>query len=340
MKIFLATDGTQMEHRWESRSRPVADLSTQRHDFAVGALKERCIPAQGNALGHIPSHDESPVLSRPPRGDAPGWFTADLQSAISSVFHLCSICGLKNFFLLWLLLVSAWTVVAQPAPEFEAANKLFEQGKFAEAAAGYERLLTNGPTAALHFNLANARFKSGQPGKAIFHYQQALRLAPRDPDARGNLQFARRSLGVTVEENMGHRLLRRHTLDEWAWLAGGGLGAWFLLLALGEALPVRRDAFAGLTKSVGVLALVLTALLGVAHWERSAARQAVVVVGEAPVRPGPLAESKAAFAFRDGTEVTVLDAKDDWLQVRDAGQRVGWVRRDALWELPRAEFPI
>lgn len=235
---------------------------------------------------------------------------------------------------LWLLLVSAWTLAAQPAAEFEAANKLFEQGKFADAAAGYERLLTNGPTAALHFNLGTARFKSGQPGRAIYHYHHALRLAPRDPDARGNLQFVRRSLGATADENLGQHLLRLHTLDEWAWLAGAGLGGWFLLLALGEALPARRAAFTGLTKSVGVLALMLTALLGAAHWERRAARQAVVVVGEVPARPGPLAESKVAFVLRDGAEVTVLDSKDDWLHVRDAGLRAGWVRRDALWQLP------
>ncbi len=238
---------------------------------------------------------------------------------------------------LWLVL--AWLASgavrgAEGTPEFESANKLFEQGRFAEAAAGYERLLTNGPTAALHFNLGNARFKSGQPGRAIFHFQQALALAPRDPDARGNLQFARRSLGATSDEPLARHLLRLHTVDEWAWLAGAGLGAWFVLLALGEAWPAKRAGFAWLTKTVGAFALAAASLLVAARWERQAARFAVVVVAEAPARPGPLAESKAAFTLRDGAEVAVLDAKDDWLQVRDAGRRAGWVRREALWLLP------
>ena len=278
MKTVLATDETQIEHRWEGRLKRVRLLSA---------------------------------------------------------FHLCFICGSKILFLLWLLVASVWPVVAQPVTEFEAANKLFEQGRFADAAGVYEKLLTNGPTAALHFNLGNARFKSGQPGKAIFHYHQALRLAPRDPDVHGNLQFARRSLGVTVEEPLAQHLLRsHHTLDEWAWLAGAGLGAWFLLLALGEALPAKRALFAWLTKTIGAAAIVSTALLAAAHLDRRTAHGAVVVVTEAIVRPGPLAESKAAFTLRDGTEVTVLDAKDDWLQVRDGGQRSGWVKADALWQLP------
>jgi hypothetical protein len=137
-----------------------------------------------------------------------------------------------------------------------------------------------------------------------------------------------------VEDSLGRRLLRRNTLDEWAWLAGGALGAWFLLLAVGEARPERRAGLASFTKGIGAAALVLGALLGAAHWERSATRAAVVVVREAPARPGPLAESKVAFSLRDGAEVAVLDVKDDWFHVRDTGQRSGWVKSAALRPLP------
>lgn len=238
--------------------------------------------------------------------------------------------------ILWLLVLSLpQRAAAEPAADFEAANKLFEQGKFAEAAKVYETLLTNGPApAALHFNLGTARFKSGQPGRAIFHYHQALRLTPRDPDIRGNLQFVRRSLGASVEASLGQQFLRALNLDEWAWLAGGGLGIWFLLLGLGEALPGRRAGFAWLTKTSGFTACLLAALLAAAHTERHQAGEAVVAVAEAAVRPGPLAESKAAFSLRDGTEVLVLDTKGDWLQVRAGSQRVGWLKRETLlrWE--------
>lgn len=246
------------------------------------------------------------------------------------MLHLRCIRGSILGFVLWCLLATAQLGRADAAAEFEAANKLFEQGKFTDAAAAYEKLLTNGPTAALHFNLGNARFKSGQPGRAIFHYHQALRLTPRDPDIRGNLQFARRSLGATMDESLGRQLLRTLTSDEWTWLAGGALGLWFLLLAVGECLPGKRASFAWLTKTCGGVALVFTTLLAAAHAEGRLAAQAVVAVAEAPVRPGPLAESKVVFSLRDGTEVEVLDAKGDWLQVRASQQRAGWLKRDAI----------
>ncbi|PAW76391.1 MAG: hypothetical protein B9S33_20890 [Pedosphaera sp. Tous-C6FEB] len=240
------------------------------------------------------------------------------------------VCGTSLGLALGCLLVVALPCRAEPAAEFDAANKLYEQGKFPDATAAYERLLTNGPTAALHFNLGNSRFKRGQPGKAIFHYHHALRLAPRDPDIHGNLHFARRSLGATVDESLGRQLLRKLTGDEWAWVAGGALGLWFLLLAAGEGLPGKRAAFAWLTRTCGGAALVSIGLLVAAHAERRLAAEAVVVVAEAPVRPGPLAESKVAFSLRDGTEVEVLDAKGDWVQVRASQQRVGWLKGDAI----------
>ena len=102
-------------------------------------------------------------------------------------------CGLGV--LLWVLW-AAWRVgAAEPAAAFDAANKLYEQGKPAEAAQAFERLAQAGQTSGpLYFNLGNACFKAGQIGRAIAAYRQAELLAPRDPDARANLQFARKQV--------------------------------------------------------------------------------------------------------------------------------------------------
>src|SRR5438046_2829373 len=98
------------------------------------------------------------------------------------------ILGLALFFL-----CAAYVRAADTATAFDAANKLYEQGKFAEAASGYESLVqSNSASPALHFNLGNALFKSGQIGRALLAYRQAEQMTPRDPDVRANLQFARK----------------------------------------------------------------------------------------------------------------------------------------------------
>src|SRR5438132_12459707 len=51
---------------------------------------------------------------------------------------------------------------ASPNAEFEQANKLYEQGKFKEAAAAYQSLIDRGaesPT--IYYNLGNAWYKAG-----------------------------------------------------------------------------------------------------------------------------------------------------------------------------------
>ncbi len=66
---------------------------------------------------------------------------------------------------------------------FEAANRAFGAGKYAEAISGYEKITKeNGYSAAVLFNLGNAYYHNNQFGRAILNYERALRLSPRDPD--------------------------------------------------------------------------------------------------------------------------------------------------------------
>jgi uncharacterized protein YgiM (DUF1202 family) len=52
----------------------------------------------------------------------------------------------------------------------------------------------------------------------------------------------------------------------------------------------------------------------------------VIAADEAVLRHGPFDESQSAFALRDGAELTVLDERENWLQVADTANRVGWIR--------------
>ncbi len=82
-----------------------------------------------------------------------------------------------------LLLPLLWPLCSQAelsASAFDAANRLYDQGKFSEAAFAYENLLRTGQaSSAVYFNLGNAFFKSGQIGHAIFAYRQAGQSTPR-----------------------------------------------------------------------------------------------------------------------------------------------------------------
>jgi tetratricopeptide (TPR) repeat protein len=221
---------------------------------------------------------------------------------------------------------------------FEAANKLYEEGKYSDAASAYRKILQSGDvSAAVWFNLGNACFKSSQIGHAIAAYAQAKQLAPRDPDVRANLQFARNQVsGPTLMPSRWQQWLGQLRLNEWATLAAGAFWLEFLLLGLRQWLPTLKSATRGLVIAIGVAVLVTAAGLTAAWRQTRVNATAIVIARETTVHAGPLPESPTAFKVNDGAELRVLDRKDQWLQVGAGSQRIGWVRQDEVLLSPQS----
>ncbi len=230
------------------------------------------------------------------------------------------------------LLFNTHCVSAEDSTAFDAANRLYAEGKFVEAAGAYEKILEAGHVSpALYFNLGNAFFKSGQIGRAIAAYRQAERISPRDPDLRANLQFARNQVqGPTLRLGRFERWLGALSLNEWTWLSAGALWLTFGLLIARQMRPSLARLLKFWTFAAGGVALLLVAGCALAFARGAADKTAIVVVSEAAVRNGPFEESPNSFTARDGAELRVLDAKDDWLQVTDGAQRSGWVKSGAV----------
>jgi tetratricopeptide (TPR) repeat protein len=245
-----------------------------------------------------------------------------------------------------LLLVAAlgcgYFVGAAPAGDamkkFETGNKLYEERKFAEAAAAYQGIVDSGQASpALYFNLGNAHFKSGQNGRAILAYHRAAQLTPRDPDVRANLQFARNQVeGPTLRPTRWQRALGTLSLNEWAALSLAGFWLTFVLLATVQLRPALKPALRHVTMAAGGATLLLAACLFCSPANPRSTSIAVVTAREVNVRNGPLEESQSAFSAHDGAELLVLDKKDEWLQVSDGARRVGWVKRSEVEQINRS----
>ena len=217
---------------------------------------------------------------------------------------------------------------------FDDAARLYEQGQFAEAAAAYGRLATNGvTTAAVWFNQGNAWFKAGRMGRAIASYRHARALAPHDPDIAANLRLARSKVaaagGVVAGENPAARALAFFTAREWAGVAVVGVWFWFGLLIARQVWPKLRVRTASSVWGLGGVAVVATAL-ALASGLREGGEVVVVDVPQATARFGPLREAESAFTMPEGSEASVTDRKGDWIEVRDAVGRKGWLSLDQV----------
>ena len=233
--------------------------------------------------------------------------------------------------------MAALAVTKVAGATFDEANKLYEQGKFTNAATAYQQLLQSGKASpAVYFNLGNAYFKSGQMGRAVTAYRQAELMTPRDPDIRANLQFARNQIqGPTISMPNWHRWLNKLSLNEWTWSAAVCLWLWFALLILTQMRPSLKTALRKSNLTLGIATSLLMVCLFTTLQIEQLTKTAVVVTPEAVVRQGPLDESVTAFTVHDGAELQVLDRKDEWLQVTIDPRRIGWVRRDQVVLTPQ-----
>ena len=238
--------------------------------------------------------------------------------------------------LLLILLPHAGAAVESSTSGFDTANQLFEQGKFIDSATAFDRLAQSGQASEpLYFNLGNAWFKANRLGQAILAYRQAEKLAPRDPDLRANLQFARNQVqGPTLAIRPWHRWLGRLTLNEWTLLAAAAVWLWFLLLALCQWQKALSPWLRSYLLALGFMALLLCAGLVAAFDQNRLARTAIVVASEAVVRQSPFTEAQAVFSVHDGAELKVIDQKDQWLQVTTDPRRIGWIHRDQVASIP------
>jgi len=222
--------------------------------------------------------------------------------------------------------------------DFENGNRLFEQGKYSEAVTSFESILKSGKTsAAIYFNLANTSLKLGEFGRAVYYYQQANRLNPRDADVRANLRFVRHEVaGAFAREATGwQRFLRYFSIREWGF-GTALLGAlWFGVLAAREWKKRWRRALFWPARILGGGACVVGVLCFQASNSWACADEGVVIADQAELRPGPLMESRVFHKLRDGEEVRVLGAKDDWVHIMDVTQRTGWLKRDKIIPLSR-----
>ena len=129
--------------------------------------------------------------------------------------------------------------------------------------------------------------------------------------------------------------LERLSLNEWTLLVTLAFWIWFGLLIARELVPRWRD---GLRIYLWVAWLAGVVSLGLAATSFHAlvrVGQGVVVKDEAQVRYGPLRESRTYYTARDGQEVTVLNQREDWVQIRDGLGKVGWIAKASLLVMPK-----
>jgi tetratricopeptide (TPR) repeat protein len=246
---------------------------------------------------------------------------------------------MKHWLAILIALVCAGKLLAaDTSVDFAAANKLYAEGKFAEAATAYDAILKTGAQSpALLFNAGNAEFKTGHLGKAIASYRQAELLSPRDAELRANLAFVRNQVqGATLRESRWQNWVSTLTLNEGALLTAIFFWAMFLLLAVRQIKPALAPKLRTVTRLAVALTIFSGAILGLQAANHFNSCVAVVTTADATARSGPFDDAQNVFSARDGVELQVLQRHDDWVQVANNAGKIGWLSTKQAAVLPGA----
>jgi hypothetical protein len=246
-----------------------------------------------------------------------------------------------NSLMLMMMMFMVTTVSLSETPEqfFDQANQAYQQGRFTDAILKYEQILQSGLISSeLYYNLGNAYYKAGNPSKAILNYERALRLTPTDDDLRHNLQLA--NLMITDKIEPAPKLFvwewwdavqSVFSLQTITWVCYIAFVCWvaaIILTVLAPSYAKRRFAFFGGMVLTLLLAIGIIVFVGKLNHVTST-NEAIVTANITTVKNSPDAKSTDAFVLHSGIKVSVTDQVNEWLKVRLADGKVGWLDRKA-----------
>jgi tetratricopeptide (TPR) repeat protein len=222
-----------------------------------------------------------------------------------------------------------------PAAAFREAGERYLAGDFEEAVRRYQALLDAGHSGpALHYDLGNAWFRAGRPGRAAASWERALRLDPGDAEAAANLELVRRGFAGRMPWARAEPLRERVAAQLSDRAAAAGLAvAWALLwLALGLRLRARGRRRGWLAALSGLAVLGALGFGWVIAEQARGLREprAVVVAPGAGLRETPSDGERAALELPEGAALRIVGVEGEFARVRLPGGVEGWARREEL----------
>lgn len=237
----------------------------------------------------------------------------------------------------WILCVFSLFSLTLFSQEQEA-GELYAQGEYEKALLIYEDMLTQKPSSPLEYNIANTYFKLGELGKAILHYERALRLDPHNKDAQFNLMFAQQKIVDNIEEKPSFFLVEwakwvSNLLSENTWTVASVVFFVVFLIVLMlyfflTPLWGRKLSFHSAWISL-LLCIVCTANAATLHNKTTKRQQAIIMKGIVNAKSSPDKSGNDLFVLHEGTKVTIHSAIGNWYEITVADYR-GWVESNAL----------
>ena len=226
----------------------------------------------------------------------------------------------------------------------ELGDKAYAESRFADAVAIYESALaTDGASAALCYNLANAYYRTNQPGKAILNYERALKIDADDEDAKANLEYVQSKIVDKIPEDYvpfyrqwSNSFIGLFSKDVWGVI---GIVSFVAMLAM-LFLYLFGSNMRRVSLTVVVVSLLFTAVANLSASAGSGSGdnvpQGVILDEMVVVKSSPDSYGTELTKIHEGLKVLIIDdTLADWVKIEaNNGNRVvGWVKAKSLEQI-------
>jgi tetratricopeptide (TPR) repeat protein len=247
---------------------------------------------------------------------------------------------MQRFKLILLVLCSAFACGISFGMDetFKEANELYIEEHYKTAAKNYEAMLDSAhQNSEVYYNLGNAYYKSKRLGLAIWAYEKALKIDPRNEDAKFNLEFATLQTEDKIEQpdpaltEWIKRILYGPQINLWAFVSIASSLLFSLTVLVFIVAKSRR--LRNLSMMSGLLfGLLLVFSTFTAYFHKQSIlneTEAIVIEDKVNIRISPLDKANVSFKLHEGAKVKIIQQNDSWLQIEVNGN-MGWILEEEV----------
>ena len=220
---------------------------------------------------------------------------------------------------------------------FVSANSDYANQEYNSAIKKYNLILSsNLESPELYYNLANSFFKINEIHQAIYYYEKALKIKPDFDDAKENLEICNLQLIDKIEEipelmitSLYNNIINFLSLKNWIYLTL--IFIWFSLIVFSYNSIVKKNKKYVLY--LVIFSFFLFFITTKKYNQNINVKEAIIYSSVINVMSAPSEQSTNLFSLHIGTKVKIEDQIENWVNIRIANGKKGWVLIENLKEI-------
>ena len=224
---------------------------------------------------------------------------------------------------------------------FQLGNTYYENEQYEKAASTYEQLENDYSHEYLYLNLGNSYYRMGELGNAVWSYEKAYSIAPRDQDIIYNLNFVRSQVRdrIIPPDNFFIFSLYTAFLDKTTILdisvLGGLLFIIISIIYLMNSYLLIPEKLNSIINSTLILTLIFLIWVSVdKYWKFTDINEAIVISTSVDVRSAPIQRGEnVVFRVHEGTKAQITAVESGWYEIILLDGKKGWLSTQDMRKL-------